>query len=180
LRTPIEVADALVGVYERRGDRRYDEVVTQTDHGLQTAASAIAADADRSLVVAAFLHDIGHLLLDTPDEVGSTDHHHEDVGSRFLANWFDARACEPIRLHVAAKRYLCTTEPGYLDALSPASVASLELQGGAMSAAEVHSFESQPSHHDACRLRRWDDAAKVIGAPSPTLADMRRRIIELL
>ncbi|MHB8470746.1 MAG: metal-dependent phosphohydrolase, partial [Gaiellaceae bacterium] len=79
----------------------------------------------------------------------------------------------PIRLHVAAKRYLCATEPSYLAELSPASVLSLELQGGPYSAAEVAEFETSPYADDAVRLRRWDDAGKVAGLETPELEHYR-------
>jgi gamma-butyrobetaine dioxygenase len=79
-------------------------------------------------------------------------------------------------MHVAAKRYLCTVDPQYLSLLSPPSIQSLALQGGPMSAEEVARFESRPFFQHAVRLRRWDDAAKVVGMPTPNLDHFARHI----
>lgn len=75
-----------------------------------------------------------------------------------------------MRLHVAAKRYLCATDAGYFAKLSPASVHTLKLQGGPMSAPEVAQFESERYFTAAVRVRRWDDAGKVAGLKTPRLA----------
>ncbi len=176
LETQADVADALIELYHRRGGSAYDEVVTQTAHAAQCGQQAMDHGASVSAIVAAFLHDIGHLLAGDgtrgrDDE--PTDRHHEDVGARFLANWFPPEVTEPVRLHVPAKRYLCAVEPSYHDGLSPASVASLELQGGPMSADEVAAFEALPGHEQAVDLRRWDDLAKVVDAPTADLATFR-------
>jgi gamma-butyrobetaine dioxygenase len=93
-----------------------------------------------------------------------------------LARWFGPEVTEPVRLHVAAKRYLCAVEPGYLAALSPASVHSLGLQGGPMTDAEARAFESNPYYRDAVRLRRWDDEAKVVGLAVPGIEHYRDRL----
>ncbi len=81
---------------------------------------------------------------------------------------------EPVRLHVAAKRYLATTEPGYFDLLSPASVQSLQLQGGLMSVQERARFAAERFAEDAVKLRRWDDEGKIVGARTPDLAHFER------
>lgn len=172
LETQAEVADALIELYHRRGGAAYDEVVTQTAHAAQCGQQAMDHGASVPAIVAAFLHDIGHLLAGERDSE-PTDRHHEDVGARFLANWFPAEVTEPVRLHVPAKRYLCAVEPTYHDGLSPASVASLELQGGPMSADEVAAFEALPGHEQAVDLRRWDDLAKVVDAPTADLGTFR-------
>jgi gamma-butyrobetaine dioxygenase len=79
----------------------------------------------------------------------------------------------PVALHVAAKRYLCATEPGYEQALSPASRLSLELQGGRFTAEEQAVFERSPFAADAVRLRRWDDAGKIPDLVIPGLEHYR-------
>lgn len=161
LDTPAGVAERLVAVYEVLGDGHYDEAVSQLQHAVQTAALARGTGASDALVVAALLHDLGHLLGDEPGSgPRERDMHHEMVAARFLARWYGPEVTEPIRYHVAAKRYLCATEPSYHATLSPASVRSLELQGGVMSAAEAEDFERLPGAVDAARLRRWDDLAK--------------------
>lgn len=172
LETPHEIAHAITNMYRQRGGANYDEVVSQTQHALQCGALAMAAGGDDASVVAAFLHDIGHLLLsDTKERGGAadTDLRHEEIGARFLANWFDEDVLAPVRLHVPAKRYLCAVDASYHDGLSEASVRSLELQGGPMTDAEVVAFEELEHHERAVALRRWDDLAKVANAPTPDL-----------
>ena len=60
-------------------------------------------------------------------------------------------------------------EPGYWETLSPASQHSLVLQGGAFTAQEAVEFADQPFAHEAIRLRRYDDHAKVPGLATPPL-----------
>ena len=98
---------------------------------------------------------------------------HEDVGSRYLERHFPPAVTEPIRLHVASKRYLCAVDPAYLGRLSEASRRSLELQGGPFSAGEAEEFRRGPHAGDAVRLRRYDDLAKVPGLPTPPLEHYR-------
>lgn len=181
LRSAGEVASALGALYARRGRSHYEEAVSQTAHAVQAAALAQAAGAADALVAAALLHDVGHLL--EPDDhrrLRARDLHHELLGARFLATWFGPEVTEPIRLHVAAKRYLCAIEPAYLDALSPASVRSLALQGGEMSAAEAARFENRPGGASAAALRRWDDLAKRTDLVGPSFDDhlgLLRRLV---
>jgi gamma-butyrobetaine dioxygenase len=164
--------DSLVELYASPNALRlYDEAVTELDHALQAAALAQAEGAPPALAAAALLHDVGHLVAD--DNVGldddlTVDAAHEHVGTRFLARWFGPEVTGPVALHVAAKRYLCAVEPGYLDALSASSKRSLHLQGGPMSDADVDAFELRPQCEAAVLVRRWDDRAKVAGL---TVAD---------
>jgi gamma-butyrobetaine dioxygenase len=160
------IAD-LVALYEHpAASRPYDEAVTEADHAAQAAEQAIADGAPPALVAAALLHDIGHLLGRLVGDVAA-DEPHEDVGARHLGRHFGPAVTEPVRLHVEAKRYLCTVEPDYAASLSPASVRSLHLQGGPMTPDEVAAFERLPHAADAVVLRRWDDAAKVPGHRGP-------------
>jgi phosphonate degradation associated HDIG domain protein len=154
----------------------YDEVVTELDHALQSAALAQAAGAPDHLVAAALLHDVGHLVADDNvplDAELTEDFHHERVGARYLTQWFGPEVAGPVALHVAAKRYLCAVEPGYLEDLSPSSVRSLALQGGPMTAAEVEAFERLPHHAEATLVRRWDDRAKIAGLAVARFDDHR-------
>jgi len=179
LTSPAAVADAIVGLYARRGSADYDEILSQTEHALQCGRLASEAGASEELVVASFLHDVGHLLMsEQPAPV--EDRHHEDVGARFLSNWFPATVTTPVRLHVAAKRYLCAIDPAYAAGLSAGSTRSLAVQGGPMSDAEVVTFEAVPGSKDAVDVRRWDDRAKVPGAPTPDLAAFRDRMAAML
>lgn len=149
----------------------YDESVTELEHALQAATLAERDGAPPELVAAALLHDVGHLLvgdLQPIDAQLATDAHHEGVGASWLRARFGAAVADPVALHVAAKRYLCAVERDYCDSLSASSVRSLRVQGGPMDDHETVAFESNRYFDDAVRLRRWDDAAKVTGASTPT------------
>jgi phosphonate degradation associated HDIG domain protein len=160
-------------LFARKGGREYDgEGVTQLEHALQTAAHAEATGAPASLVTAALLHDLGHLLNDqgeTPTLRG-VDDLHQFAALPFLRGTYGDDVLEPIRLHVDAKRYLCATRAGYYDALSTDSKRSLALQGGVYAAAEAAAFIAKPHAAEAVSLRLWDDLAKVPGAITPPLA----------
>ena len=159
-------------LFSKRGDSEYGgEAVTQREHALQCALLAEQANAPTSLVVAALLHDVGHLLHDLPDDAPDEgiDDAHENSGNNYLKKYFDTAVTEPVRLHVAAKRYLCTVDESYFDQLSEPSVVSLKLQGGAMSDAEKAEFESSPYWKEALELRRWDDMAKIVDLKTPTV-----------
>ena len=160
-------------LFARKGGREYDgEGVSQLEHALQTAAQAEATGAPASLVAAALLHDLGHLLNDqgeTPTLRG-VDDLHQFAALPFLRGTYGDDVLEPIRLHVDAKRYLCATRAGYYDALSTDSKRSLALQGGVYSADEAAAFIAKPHAVEAVSLRLWDDLAKVPGAATPPLA----------
>jgi phosphonate degradation associated HDIG domain protein len=169
----VSLATHILALYGARGAEAYfGERVSMTEHGLQAAHFAQAEGAPETLVVAALLHDIGHLLEAVPDaiEEWTLDARHEELGARWLARHFDAAVAEPVRLHVPAKRYLCATDASYLSRLSSASVHTLKLQGGPMSAAEALQFEAQPFWREALRLRHWDDQGKVAGLKTLPLA----------
>jgi len=163
---PIE---EIVALYRSKGEMSYGEGVSMNAHALQAALLAEREEAGNALITAALLHDIGHLLHDLPEDIADSgvDTGHESIASAWLSQHFPAAVSEPVRLHVAAKRYLCATEPEYLDSLSPASVLSLKLQGGPMAPAEVARFASEPFAEAAVRLRRWDDLAKERGLATP-------------
>src|SRR5579871_1803106 len=138
---PVAEIDRL---FRERGRSRYGgEAVTQLEHALQAAALAEQEGARPALIAAALLHDVGHLLHDLPDDAPErdVDDRHESLAARWLAGRFGPEVVDPVRLHVAAKRYLCATAPGYLDGLSPPSLHSLELQGGPMSPGQARRFE---------------------------------------
>lgn len=174
--------DELLPIYDGRGTAAYfGEAVTVTEHSLQTAHLAQRSGAPDGLVIAALLHDIGHLIETVPGDFADwkTDACHELVGCRWLALRFGPEVCEPVRLHVAAKRYLCATEPAYFGTLSPASVVTLGLQGGPMSRAEADAFEVEPYFRDAILLRHWDDQGKIARLPMPDFAHYRPQIERL-
>jgi phosphonate degradation associated HDIG domain protein len=157
-------------MFRERGDSEYGgEAVTQREHALQAAMLAERAGADSALIAAALLHDVGHLLHDLPADAPDLgiDDAHEEAAARWLAEWLPPQAVEPVRLHVAAKRYLCATDPAYFARLSAPSIQSLKLQGGPMSQQEVADFRASPHFAAAVRLRAWDEAAKIPGLPTP-------------
>lgn len=165
--------EELYALVLQAGARQYgEERVSQLEHALQCAYLAEQEGASSALIVACLLHDIGHLV-DGGDEGTARrgiDAHHEVRGARFLSRWFGQAVAEPVRLHVAAKRYLCATEAGYFATLSPASVRSLAVQGGTFSAAQAEAFMQQPYAREAVALRRWDERAKDCEAHTPELS----------
>jgi phosphonate degradation associated HDIG domain protein len=166
----VPVGDEVVRLFERRGGSAYGrEAVTQREHALQAAHLAREAGASPALVVAALLHDVGHLLHDLPDDAPDrgVDDRHEELAARWLGDRFGPDVVEPARLHVEAKRFLCAVEPGYHDALSEPSRVSLRFQGGPMSPEQVGRFRASPHAAAAVTLRRCDDAAKVPGLAVP-------------
>jgi phosphonate degradation associated HDIG domain protein len=162
--SPKKMRQTVREIFIKRGGQPYaSEPVTQLQHAIQSAMLAEEEEAPPHLIVAAFLHDIGHIL--SAHEVPQGNYHnlddaHEIKGYHWLMDCFGASIAEPIRLHVSAKRYLCSTETGYFDTLTPTSKQSFEEQGGYMDAEEIRLFEQNPFANEAIALRRWDDRAK--------------------
>jgi len=156
----------------RAGGRYGLHDVSQRQHALQAAMMAERDGCFDAFVVAALLHDVGHLVYDLGENPAGQgmDDRHEQVGHDFLMAWFGPEVTEPVRLHVAAKRFLCATEPGYFARLAADSVLSLALQGGPMSKAEVAEFRALPQSEAAVRLRRYDEKAKIKDLATPDVA----------
>ena len=183
IENPANAIDFILDLFARRGATEYmGEAVTMSQHMEQTAACAVADAAPDNLVIAALLHDIGHFIGEHPIEAleNGIDNIHEDVGADYLQAHFPAEVSEPVRLHVAAKRYLCATDPDYLGRLSDASVQSLEVQGGPMKNAEVEGFEANPHHLAAVKLRHYDDDGKVAGLTIEPVGAYRHTLETLL
>jgi phosphonate degradation associated HDIG domain protein len=168
-------------LYALRGGLHYGEGVTQIEHALQTAVLAEVDGAGPGLIVAALLHDIGHLF-ESEDDVaeGRFDDRHEAVGARMLAALFPESVYRPVSLHVAAKRYLCFMEPQYWAGLSPASQQSLRLQGGPFDQAQAAAFERAPFWQKAVDLRRFDDMGKREEVSGRAFADYLPMMRDLL
>jgi phosphonate degradation associated HDIG domain protein len=167
------IADEIAELFRRRGSSLYGgEAVTQLEHALQAADLAEQSGAQPTLILAALLHDVGHLLHNLPDDAPDEgiDDVHEALGDRWLRRHFAPAVCDPVRLHVAAKRYLCAVDPRYQASLSPPSLQSLHLQGGPFTPSEVREFEAEPYFQESVDLRRWDDLAKVPGLETPDLS----------
>jgi len=183
LSTPDAVLNAMAA---SGGGAYFGEPVTVLEHSLQSAwfvqrqriDTAIAGPA---LIAAALLHDLGHLLHNNGEDAANRglDTRHEELAAELLAGHLPDEVLEPIRLHVAAKRYLCQVNPRYFASLSPASVQSLSLQGGPMAEAEAQAFLVLPHARAAIALRHADDAAKVRGLAVPLLESYRPLLVSL-
>ncbi len=159
--SPVEILGEL---FASEGGREYfGEPVSVAAHMLQAATSAARDGARDHLVAAALLHDIGHIIsprASTHTSPTEEDLRHEHFGADWLSLWFPPEVTEPVRLHVPAKRYLCALEAGYLASRSPASVRSLDLQGGPMTPEEAFLFSGMAYAAEAVAVRRWDEQAK--------------------
>jgi len=163
----------LADIFARRGGEAYlGEPVTMAQHMLQGAHFAEHRGEDEAIIVAALLHDIGHFTSEfgTFSMEDTEDRHHEDAGAAVLEPFLPTVVTDCVRHHVAAKRYLCATDPDYRRRLSRASIHSLNLQGGPMTADEVAAFERQPNFDAILKVRRLDDEGKVAGLPTPPFA----------
>ena len=178
-----DILDDIARRLDINGQHQYGlSDINQIQHGLQAAWLAEQAGDPPSLIAAALMHDIGHMLHnlgEAPAEEGIDDRH-EDVGHAYLVERFGPEVTEPVRLHVAAKRYLCGKEADYFSKLSRDSVLSLSLQGGPMSAGEIAEFEQLPHWREAVRLRRYDEGAKVKGLTTPPLAHFMPYVAQVL
>ncbi len=177
------MTDRLLDAMAHSAARRYGtERVSELAHALQCADLARQAGADEELTLACLLHDVGRFAVDQSliaDRVGGgraggRGHHsargHHEVGADLIAPYVPERVAWLVRMHADAKRYLCSTEPGYHATLSPASQHTLTLQGGLMGPEEIARHAAHPGLADALRLRRWDDLAKVVGQETAPLA----------
>ena len=167
------VVPFIAALFASRGGEHYlGEAVTIAEHMLQGATIAERNGDPEEIVAAALLHDIGHLL----GESGSfsmsdtEDRFHEAAGAGLLEPFFPKVVVDCCRFHVAAKRYLCATDPGYIDTLSAASVHSLKLQRGPMNAKEAAELETQPNFREIVSVRYLDDAGKQAGMATPEFA----------
>ena len=167
----MNVIGQIEDLFKHKGHQAYGEGVTELQHALQSAQLARTDNATDHLIVAALLHDIGHLLHGLPEDVAEqdVDAHHEKIGEKWLHKWFGSKISRPVGLHVTAKRYQCTSNPDYLEQLSPASAKSFILQGGKMSGDEIRAFEGDPFFNEAIQLRTWDDHAKDPKMETPPL-----------
>lgn len=178
-----DIRSEIQAIYEQRATKQYGlSAVNQQQHALQSAAMAERQGEPASMIVAALVHDIGHMVHDLGEDPASVgvDDLHEELGAHWLGSRFGADVTEPVRLHVPAKRYLCAVDPTYFGQLSPDSVRSLALQGGPMTPEEVREFEKHPFAQSAVRLRRLDEAAKDPSAVTPPVAHFMKYVDEVL
>jgi phosphonate degradation associated HDIG domain protein len=178
-----QFVDHLLTWYETVGASHYDEQVTQLAHALQTADHARQDGASDLEIGAALLHDVGHFLVREHREQGDFLHldlQHEIVGAEWLMQYFPPDLAQLVRLHVPAKRWLCTRDPDYWNGLSDASKHSLDVQGGRMRSDEVAAFEAQAGWQAAVALRRYDDLGKQHDCRVPGLDSYRELLWGLL
>lgn len=181
-------ADTIVAflgdIFDRRGGEEYlGEPVTMAEHMLQGATLAEQQGKDEETIVAALLHDIGHFTSEfgTFSMADTKDRYHEEAGAKVLSGFFPSVVTDCVRYHVAAKRYLCATRPEYFNALSAASVHSLNLQGGPMNADEIAAFERNPNLKKIIEVRYLDDAGKEPEMDTPDFwhfAPMVQRVVD--
>jgi len=178
------IVDFIGDIFARRGAESYlGERVTMSQHMLQAALLAEQAGAAEPVIVSALLHDIGHYTNEFPEDAlaQGTDNLHEEAGARVLAPFFPTSVTDPIRHHVAAKRYLCATDPDYFGKLSEASVHTLNLQGGPMSDLEATAFAQEPNLDAIVQVRIWDDQGKDPAITTPGFdhyAPMIQRVVD--
>ena len=175
---PEPIVDEVFALYEKHGDEDYiGEPISQLEHMSQAAALAEEEGFEDEVVLAAFFHDIGHLCATNEEAVsmdgfGAMDH--EKLGADYLRNkGFSERIATMVQSHVVAKRYLTYKYPEYYNQLSDASRATLEFQGGRMSAKEAIDFEQNPDAELFIRLRYWDDKAKETNKPAPDISHLK-------
>ena len=179
------IADEILNMYKNYGGEQYaGEKITQLEHMAQAAQLAEEQGYDEEVVLAAFLHDIGHICVaaegdNEMDGFGIVDH--EEVGAAFLGKkGFSRKIVRLVESHVEAKRYLTIKDPAYYGQLSEASRKTLEYQGGPMSEEEAAAFEQYPLFSLIIQMRKWDEDAKIEHKPLPELAHFRQMMIHHL
>ena len=180
-----KTADEIIELYKRHGGNEYaGEPVTQLEHMFQAAKLAEQQGHEEDIILAAFLHDIGHICVAENNENGMEGFgikDHEEVGAAFLGEkGFSKKVIRLVESHVEAKRYLTFKDPEYYERLSAASKKTLEYQGGRMSGEEANAFEQYPLFELIIKMRRWDEEAKLENIPVEDLDKYRGMILRHL
>lgn len=178
----VQIAEEIISMYKNHGGEEYaGEKVSQLEHMAQAASLAAQQGYDNEVVLAAFLHDIGHICVSVQgdqamDGYGVKDH--EEIGADYLKEkGFSKKVVRLVESHVEAKRYLTYKYPEYYDQLSAASKKTLEYQGGKMVKEEAEAFEQYPLFDLIIKMRRWDEEAKIENMPVPDLEHYRAMMI---
>ena len=187
-----KVTDEIMELYNGYGGNEYaGEKVTQLEHMVQAAELAEEQGFDEEVILAAFLHDIGHISEAAKDAAGGVDDDnrmgafgvkdHEELGAEFLREkGFSKKVYRLVESHVEAKRYLTARDPAYYAELSDASKKTLEYQGGPMTDEEADAFEQYPLFTLIIQMRKWDEQAKIEHKPLPDLQHYRRMMLRHL
>jgi len=199
-----KITDEIMELYNGYGGNEYaGEKVTQLEHMVQAAELAEEQGFDEEVILAAFLHDIGHISEAAKDAAGGVDDSaagtnasaeadsrrmgafgikdHEELGAEFLREkGFSKKVYRLVESHVEAKRYLTAKDPAYYAELSDASKKTLEYQGGPMTDEEADAFEQYPLFTLIIQMRKWDEQAKIEHKPLPDLQHYRRMILRHL
>jgi putative nucleotidyltransferase with HDIG domain len=177
-----EIAENVINLLFSNGGSEYiGEPVTKLEHMVQSAEIAEEMGLREDLVLAALLHDIGHICEPTTESnnmggLGLQDH--EFIGATFLqSRGFSDIVIQSVALHVAAKRYLCYKYPEYLSMLSDASLQTLALQGGSMTESEAIVFEQNPYLNEIIAVRRIDEQAKIANKALPESFDNYKQMM---
>lgn len=181
----IQIADEIISLYEKYGGNEYyGEAVTQLQHACQSAELAQQGGCDVEMILAAFLHDIGHICaaghnVTVMDNYGVMNH--EKIGAAFLRNRrFADRLIQLVQAHVSAKRYLTFKDHNYYNHLSEASKQTLIYQGGKMSHDEAIVFETDPLFAEMIQMRRIDEEAKDASKQPGELSKYHQMIVQHL
>ncbi|MBS1665595.1 MAG: HD domain-containing protein [Bacteroidetes bacterium] len=180
-----KITDEIMDLYKGYGGAEYaGEKVSQLEHMVQAAQLAEEQGYDEEVVLAAFLHDIGHITEaangeNEMDGFGIVDH--EALGAEFLRDkGFSKKIVRLVESHVEAKRYLTIKDPSYYAQLSEASKKTLEYQGGPMTKDEAEAFEQYPLFSLIIQMRKWDEMAKIENKPLPDLQHYRDMMLHHL
>ncbi len=177
-----EITDEVLKLYERFGEQDYiGEPVSQIEHMCQCAQLAEEGGYDNEVILAAFFHDIGHLLehvMPSGQMDGYGVVNHELMGADYLRQkGFSEKITKLVAAHVPAKRYLTWKYPEYFERLSEASKKTLEFQGGRMTDEEATAFEADELHVLYIQLRKFDEQAKLENIPLPPLDYYRKMMV---
>jgi len=180
-----DTVNEIFSLYERFGKEDYiGEPVSQLEHMCQSAQLAEEEGFDDDVILAAFFHDIGHLLenimpVKQMDGYGVTNHE-TLAGDYIRQKGFSEKIARLAESHVDAKRYLTFKYPEYYYKLSSASKITLHKQGGMMDEMEAGLFESDHLHKLFIKIREWDDKAKIKNLPLPDLLKYKEMAVKHL
>jgi 2-amino-1-hydroxyethylphosphonate dioxygenase (glycine-forming) len=176
--------DDVFALFDLYGAEDYiGEPVSQLEHASQAAQLAENEGYDEEVILAALLHDIGHLCAHTHHYErmeGFGVKSHEQIGADYLRrHGLPERIAQLVENHVRAKRYLTFKYPEYYHNLSEASKKTLEFQGGKMTENEAIAFESEELFATSIKMRTWDEKAKETNMPLPDMNKYKEMALRL-